>query len=383
MSMNKILSRFRSVLADIYHNMIPYQNIIAFESLPDLSDNTKAVFDEMIRRGMNKKYKMVWAVNGKKDSLPQIDNVVYYSQKDAQELRQFGKACVRARCLISCNGFLASYKRTQPSFYLTHGTGVKQVRGIFDAPDTITYFLAASPAVEEKQAYELGAPREKMFSLGFPRNDVLTAPGKNIGQFFQGDFEKIIVWYPTYRQHKIGFCTGAKNALPIIHNMDYAKQLNEAAKQCKVLLVVKPHFVQDIRYIQNSGLSHIRFIDDDFYVKNKISAYEFLGSSDALITDYSSVYYDYTLCDKPIAVIWEDIEEYKKKPGLIDHYEYYLAGAEKVYTIQELIGFVQRVSQGVDLLADDRRRIRDITNYAADGKNASRVVDFITEKARL
>ena len=30
------------------------RNIIVFESSPDLSDNTKAVFDEMLRRGINR-----------------------------------------------------------------------------------------------------------------------------------------------------------------------------------------------------------------------------------------------------------------------------------------------------------------------------------------
>ena len=36
---------------------MPLRNTIMFESVPNLSDNTKAVFDEMIRRNLNKKYK--------------------------------------------------------------------------------------------------------------------------------------------------------------------------------------------------------------------------------------------------------------------------------------------------------------------------------------
>ena len=146
------------------------------------------------------------------------------------------------------------------------------------------------------------------------------------------------------------------------------------------MIVLKPHFAQDVSCVKDLGLSNILFIDDGFFAKNNISSYEFVGGCDALISDYSSIYYDYTLCDKPIAVVWEDIEEYKQKPGLIENYEYYLQGAEKIYTLEELMGFVERVSNGEDLLRDERRDIRDLCNYSCDGKSSKRVVDYILEK---
>ena len=150
-----------------------------------------------------------------------------------------------------------------------------------------------------------------------------------------------------------------------------------------MLLVLKPHYGQDISRIKEVNLSNIRFIDEEFFEKNGISSYEFVASCDAMITDYSSIYFDYTLCDRPIAAVWEDLEEYKQKPGLIDNYEFYMSGAEKLYNIDDLIGFVQRIGDDIDLLVSERRKIRDISNYSTDGKNASRVVDFIVDKAKL
>lgn len=146
---------------------------------------------------------------------------------------------------------------------------------------------------------------------------------------------------------------------------------------------MKPHYGQDISRIKEVNLSNIRFIDEEFFEKNGISSYEFVASCDAMITDYSSIYFDYTLCDRPIAAVWEDLEEYKQKPGLIDNYEFYMSGAEKLYNIDDLIGFVQRIGDDIDLLVSERRKIRDISNYSTDGKNASRVVDFIVDKAKL
>ena len=153
--------------------------------------------------------------------------------------------------------------------------------------------------------------------------------------------------------------------------------------ESKVLVVLKPHFAQDVSYIKDIGLSNIQFIDDKFFKENGISSYKFVGCSDALITDYSSIYFDYTICDKPVAAIWEDIEEYKKNPGLIDDYEYYMSGAEKVYCIDDLIGFIQRVGDNIDALGNERRKICDIANYSNSGGNSQRAVDFIMEKAKL
>ena len=62
-------------------SLIPTKNIIVFESVPNLSDNTKSVFDEMINRKLNQKYKMVWIVSGVNSNLPEIKNVLYCDKK--------------------------------------------------------------------------------------------------------------------------------------------------------------------------------------------------------------------------------------------------------------------------------------------------------------
>ena len=38
---------------------------IIFESNPDFSDNTYPVFEEMVNRGLNKKYKFLWQLSDK------------------------------------------------------------------------------------------------------------------------------------------------------------------------------------------------------------------------------------------------------------------------------------------------------------------------------
>ena len=54
---------------------LPPKNYIIFESVPDVSDNAKAVFDEILLRGMNKKYKCIWIVYDKNKVRQKYKNV--------------------------------------------------------------------------------------------------------------------------------------------------------------------------------------------------------------------------------------------------------------------------------------------------------------------
>lgn len=374
---------FVKTLAKKIINRLPTKKLIIFESTPDLSDNTKAVFDEMIKRGLNEKYKMLWLLKKEpSDSLPKIKNVSYIKMENSKKILLIK---YMARCFICCNDWLESLRAGQTSFYLSHGTTIKSLSGYYNEfPDRMDYCLSAGEDVAFLCESEFGAPKEKIFSLGFPRNDILVTADRDLCPLFADcDFEKIIVWYPTYRQHQNGGVVSGGSSLPIIHDSDAAVALNEYAKEKKVLIVLKPHFAQDVSYVKDMGLSNIRFIDDSFFVKNGISSYEFVGSCDALITDYSSIYYDFTLCNKPIALIWEDYEEYKKVPGFAEGVDSLLEGGERIYTLPELCDFVGEVADGEDKLCDVRAEICKKVNFNADGNSSKRVVDFIIDKAKL
>lgn len=361
---------------------LPLKNVILFESAPDFSDNTKAVYDEMIRRGLNYKYGFVWLTTNNYNSNLVGKNVKIINTKSRIGGIRSKYFRARSKVIVCCNHFIQKEDQRIVSFYLTHGTPIKSVRSYYTIPESIDCCIVSSNGVAHIYSHEFNYPREKIIPLGFPRNDELYA-NVNIKGALQTDCGKVIVWYPTFRQTQKGSKTASSHALPVIHNAEAAKRLNEVAVKNNTLIVLKPHFAQDLSYIKDLGLSNIRFIDDSFFTEHDISSYEFVGSCDALITDYSSIYYDFTLCDKPIAAIWEDIEEYKQNPGLIDNYEYYMKGAEKIYTADELEKFISDVANGIDNLKEERNEIKNLANYSTDGKNSERVVDFIIEKAGL
>ena len=365
-------------------SFLPTLNIIVFESVPNLSDNPKPLFDELIGRGFNKKYKFVWIVSGEAKDLPVIKNV-YYCNKNSKTFKyRFLFYRLFAKAMICGNEFLVTLRKKQTSFYISHGTAIKSVKSYYTMPENIDYFLVDGEGTKEMMAYQFNVLPEKTIALGYPRNDALVNVKRDISQFFpENKGEKIVVWYPTFRQHKNTLLNATHNALPIIHDEEQAIKLNEIAKANNVVLVLKPHFAQDISKFQALSLSNIKFIDDSFFTKNSISSYEFVGNCDALITDYSSIYFDFLLCDKPIGLVWEDYEEYKESVNFAIDMDTLMNGGEKIYNLDDFSEFLSNIANGIDLLKKERKEVSLWANYSHDGKSSQRVADFIIEKTRL
>ncbi len=383
--MTKFLKKIIVKMYRKLFSILPAGKYIIFESIPDLGDSVKPVYDEMVRRGLNKKYIFVWWVQNKKDAnLPQMGNVKYADNTTTWNKLVLRYYRARAKCFIFCNKLLFKDSRKTKSFYITHGTAIKSVKAYYPAPKDMDYCFIPSEHFISMMAHELSCPPEKMVAIGYPRNDALTEPPRGLDDILQKDYDKVIVWYPTYRQHKnapLQHLSG--DSLPIIHDAQKAKEINDVLVKNRVLIVLKPHFAQDISYIKDLGLSNIVFIDDSFFDEHNISSYQFVGSCDALLTDYSSIYFDYLLCDKPIGLVWEDIDTYRENPGFAIDVDYYMKAGEKIYSVEDLSRFIENVANGKDPLKSERKEINSIVNFSTDGKSTQRVVDFIIEHAKL
>lgn len=371
-----IIRRFYHFVKDI----LPTSKSIVFESMPDFSDNTQAVYKEMLNQGLNRKYKFVWLCNSNDSCKEKEKNELILTPKN-KILRWYYTRF--SKCLISCNNTLSTSKKGQVSFYLTHGSPIKSVRHYYNIPHNVDYIITASEEMNRHCCYELNFDIKRSIPLGYPRNDVLCKNNKRTSAYFGNEADRVIIWYPTVRQNKRGRKTASKHALPLIHDPDIAKELNDYAKKHNTIIVLKPHFAQDISYIKDLDLTNIIFIDDSFFKKHNITSYEFISSCDAMITDYSSVYYDYTLCNKPIAVIWEDIDEYRIEPGFAIDLDDYLKGAEKIYSLNDFKQFILDLEMKNDKLYEQRNEIKDRVNFSSDGKSSLRVVNFIKDKAKL
>ena len=357
-------------------NKLPIKNYVLFESCPDFSDNTKAVFDEFINRGLNKKYKLFWiCFDNNSKTFDKVKNVKYVNSRLATFILTY-----TAKVCICCNRFIGTNKKKQKCYYLMHGSPIKNTSGYYRCPEYVDYMITSSVYMNSKSALAMGIDENKCYPLGFARNDILVNHQIDISKYF-GKYNKYIIWYPTVKQQSNGIDYGIK-PISFLDNDASVEVLNEFAKRKGILLIIKPHFAQ-IANIKISNFSNIRFINDQFYRDNNIVPYEFVGSCDALLSDYSSVFYDFMICNKPIGLVWNDLEEFQSNIGLYDFYDEVTIGCNKIYGFDDLLSFIDDVAEEKDELMEKRERTCKIVNAPRDGKNASRVVDFIVEKSKL
>ena len=61
---------------------------IIFESKPHFSDNTKPVYDEVVRRGYDKKYRLVWFLSWQEWAEFKDGKICVYNPRDRKTLPQ-------------------------------------------------------------------------------------------------------------------------------------------------------------------------------------------------------------------------------------------------------------------------------------------------------
>ena len=144
-------------------------------------------------------------------------------------------------------------------------------------------------------------------------------------------------------------------------------------------LIIKLHPAEDTTYLNKLNLNNILFTKNELFEGNRKNIYQLAQLTDALITDYSSIYFDYTLLDKPIGMAVEDIEEYRNNFKLyFDDFEKSLP-AEYIYNFEDLKKFINNVCNGKDIKRNDRNRMRSVYFEHIDGFASKRVIDILKE----
>lgn len=364
------------------------KNIILFESVPVYADNTKYVYDEMQKRKVFETYKPYWIVD--KEMIVSADAAV------CGNIKRPGNTIEKLFSVVKCLYFFSVCRFVicesdfprfdfKDVYYidLAHGAALKNCSGYYNMPENCCEAMSLSPFLAKYDAINFNCDVSKMNVLGYARNDLLLGEKVSLNDIFSAHADKYIYWMPTYRQHKNGQIDTSSISFPIIYNEDIADEINLCAISHNVIIIVKPHPQQDLSRIKSLQLSNLIFIDNSFLVRNRIENYTLLGSADALITDYSSVYYDYLLCDKPIGLCFDDYNDYCGKTGFTVDPEMILAGGEKIYSLKDMCSFIERISEGEDMLADKRREIRDLCHQYKDNQSTQRITDYIIKRINL
>ena len=216
----------------------------------------------------------------------------------------------------------------------------------------------------------------KFYYLGQPRNDILLKnPTNKILSDIMGtipEYDKVILYCPTYRRD-------APTKFFPFDDFDL-RHLNTFLEENKIVLLLRGHVYN--KELETEHFSE-RIIDFGFVICNDVNL--ILPEVDVLVTDYSSIYIDYLLLDRPCIFVPYDLEEYKRKRGLLyDDYEFWAPG-HKVLTYKQFIDAIEEIMSGKDKYADRRKEISRQFNYYQTEKSCEKVFMLIEtwEKGEL
>ncbi|MGY6023262.1 CDP-glycerol glycerophosphotransferase family protein [Streptomyces spinosirectus] len=225
----------------------------------------------------------------------------------------------RAKYLVNNANFADAVVKREGSVHLStqHGTPLKKM-GV----DQATYPVVAAAtgsftkllARVDRWDYNLSSNRhstqmwERAFpavhetlEYGYPRNDVYyTATADDVGRVRRElgipEGKTALLYAPTHRDHHTGFETG----------LDLQALCEEIGEDFVVLL--RAHYFYDQGAAKNTG----RVID----VTAHRSSEDVCLAADALITDYSSIMFDYANLDRPVVVYADDWDVYRELRGV-------------------------------------------------------------------
>ncbi|MCC5854438.1 MAG: CDP-glycerol glycerophosphotransferase family protein [Idiomarina sp.] len=231
-----------------------------------------------------------------------------------------------------------------------------------------------------------GIHAEQYQVTGMPRNDLLFAPGAEqkleqlVGKKLNG--RQVILYMPTFRKTMYGQVNGDGElgmfGLPNFDRDEFFKYLETN----QLVLVVKPHpYHEDDFGLGNKDdlPENVWVITDQPLMAHEFDFYEMLAAADLLITDYSSVYFDYLLLDKPMVFTPSDSQEYKETRGfLIEPYEFWAPGP-KCYQQQSLQTVIMQQLDNPGEYAQERERVTAIVHEHRDNESSLRVAKLITQ----
>lgn len=198
-----------------------------------------------------------------------------------------------------------------------HGTPLKKMGD--DIKNNVSYFekaTADSDVVYCAQSEYDQKIFEKLFRTDkkniiisdLPRNDSLLSYSKETIQQIKYNLnidsdKKVILYAPTFREYD----RSGTNACYIKPPMDLKKWVERLGEEYVILF--RAHY----------EIIHVLGIEDNQFMRN-VSSYPCLNDlmviSDMLISDYSSIYFDYSILEKPMFNFSYDYDIYCEKRGL-------------------------------------------------------------------
>lgn len=389
----KLKSLLKKIMLLLYHMEIKLfpvkKNVVLFESNVgrNYAGNVRAIYEESVKRGLDQTLRCYYVFEDIKTAIP----------GGAMKIKRLGfryfYILARAGVWVSDTRFpLFVVKREQNTYIQTwHGTPLKklaldmeqvfmdgesdlrQYKENFCVSSRTWDYLVSQNAFSTEIFRRAFAYDKQILEIGYPRNDCLIRPSHpevsadRKAKMGLPAGKKIILYAPTWRDDEY-YGHGRYKFNP---HLDF-RAMMEALSDQYVMLVKYHYLVQDL-----VDWSPYRGFIYEFDQGCEIS--DLYLAADLLITDYSSVMFDYSLLRRPMFFYAYDLAKYKNNlRGFYFDFEQEAPGPISL-TSEKLI----RDILDYDMVVYDEkyRKFMEKYNHADDGRASEKITGLIERLA--
>lgn len=319
-----------------------------------------------------------------------IENVTLVLMKN----QEYVKMLASAKYLVTDTSFPAYFVKKEEQVYLNtwHGTPLKYMGRIVPGREYGQGNVQRNFAVADYLLYQQKFSQKvfiedymidqlfdgQVMLSGYPRNSAFfdTTRYENIRKDCGfGKDQQVIVYMPTWR----GTLDQKENMRQVKEIVDYIDELDRKLDDNQVFVLKLHPFVKDA--IDCSCYKHVIAFPSEYDI------YDFLNASDMLVTDYSSIMFDYAVSRKPIILFTYDKEDYLSTRGIyIDFDELDLP---MVSTVDELIAEMKKPHEFYEKFYqefcpyDRAETVKEVCDLWLKGKTPNfEVVDYHADRQR-
>lgn len=355
----------------------PLRDAVFYNSFTgrQFSDSPRAVHEELVRRGLDLNH--LWTVRDGQVALPQTAEAVRLWGRDWHE------ALATSRYIVTNQHLPEWFQRREGQVVVQtwHGTPLKRIgHDISDVRFADPTYLKKLDVETPNWSFLISPNRfstpilrrafryaGEILEIGYPRNDILYADRESVAARVRAQLglpagRKVVLYAPTWRDDE--FYGPGRYKMSMMLDLDRAA---ERLGEDHVLLVRRhPNVVDEI---PQSGDG---FVWD---VSTYPDVADLLAIADVLVTDYSSVMFDFANTRRPMVFFTYDLEHYRDRlRGFYFDFETEAPGP-LLATSDEVIEAIRDADGVAGRYADAYRRFVERACDLDDGHATARLVD--------
>ena len=338
---------------------------VLFESFSKrtFSDNPKAIYQELAARDAG--YECIWSLVNAKTDVGRGGKVVRF-----ESLKYWYHMATAKYVVSNFNQYRLCKRKGQVVVNTMHGVPLKHMGlSVAKSPTTIEkmkrtfaswdYFVTPCDYMSDILTGPHYGFKGEFVCAGYPRNDVVIAGGKDAQMrehvrerlgVPQG--KKVILWAPTWR---------TKKRFDLKLDLD---KMREALGD-EYVLVLRSHYLES-QYVPKSVYSDFVLNGHDYE-----NVGEMMFAADVLITDYSSIMFDFSLLERPMIFFTWDYDNYMNEARGM----YFDLREEFPSLMAATTDEVVKKFEDLDALLPDLERFHEKFNQYDCGDAAAKVCD--------